>query len=383
MVWVLFNFFPECHGNSLRISLLQPAYIKGNLTDASVATNFDYCSLHNFLLLTAPLKPFCFFPGIHYPLVILLFWVSVFDFCALGQMLLLAPDSSAPRQCEQLEQHLSMLENQNAACAKGYHSVLPPQMSFGTRAPALHIYCPLLNHFLSAVEGVSDGTARGSCTDLAKDSPKFYPLEYFFGLLKLTLPLYTWIKLHQTKSALIFVLFQLHFMFLHSGSRCWEEGELRVEQQLKIQVALCSGGKKKGNLLACWGSLYLPKAKRCLQSQLCALGRAMGRQRLAPWWHLWDRGWWPPGTCCCCLPGCAWHRPKARSSAGLGCITSTAPWILSFQLEDSKSITKPGWFSWNIDLAFQCKILLSGACFHDSLFAATLCYTFGIQAINL
>lgn len=43
--------------------------------------------------------------------------------------------------------------------------------------------------------GVLDETATGSCTDLAKDSPKFYPLEYLFGLLKLIPPPYTWIKL--------------------------------------------------------------------------------------------------------------------------------------------------------------------------------------------
>lgn len=43
--------------------------------------------------------------------------------------------------------------------------------------------------------GVSDETTTGSCTDLAKHSPKFYPLEYFFGLLKLIPPPYTWIKL--------------------------------------------------------------------------------------------------------------------------------------------------------------------------------------------
>lgn len=125
-----------------------------------------------------------------------------FDVCALGQMLLLVPDSSPPWQCEQLEQHLLTLEMQNAPRVQGDTSVPPSQMSYGTHAPALHIYCPLLSPFLSAVAGVSDETITGSCADLAKDSPKFYPLDYLFGLLKLILPPYTCIKLNQTKSAL-------------------------------------------------------------------------------------------------------------------------------------------------------------------------------------
>lgn len=50
-----------------------------------------------------------------------------------------------------------------------------------------------------------------------------------------------------------------------------------MEQQLEIQVALCPGGKKC-DVLACWGCLYLPKAKKCLQSQPSALGTFPARQ---------------------------------------------------------------------------------------------------------
>lgn len=201
-------------------------------------------------------------------------------------------------------------------------------MNCGTHALALHIYCPLLSHFLSAVAAVSNKTATGSCADLAKDSLKLCPLEYLFGLLKI-LPPCTWIKINQTKSALILALFQLHFGFFTVVPVLERKGSWGWNNNWKFRLLCVLEGKNVMGWRVGAACIFLKPKNVCSPSPVhwapSQHGRAMGRERLAPWWHRWDRGWWPPGTCCCHLSGCTWHRPKAIFIAGLGGISITAP----------------------------------------------------------
>lgn len=157
-----------------------------------------------------------------------------------------------------------------------------------------------------------------------------------------------------------------------------------------IENSGCSLSWRIKSVLACCNCLYLPKACKCLQSQPWAgappqQGRAMGRWRLAPWWPLEQRLVAPRHllllSVCMCL---------AQTKGNIHCW----PWWYHRPLDFKFSVVRLNKYyknrtgflqvSLNTDLAFQYEIIfLPGACFHDSLFAATLCYTFGIQAINL
>lgn len=157
---------------------------------------------------------------------------------------------------------------------------------------------------------------------------KLCPLEYLFGLLKI-LPPCTWIKINQTKSALILALFQLHFGFFTVVPVLERKGSWGWNNNWKFRLLCVLEGKN----VMCWrvgaACIFLKPKNVCSPSPVhwapSQHGRAMGRERLAPWWHRWDRGWWPPGTCCCHLSGCTWHRSKAIFIAGLGGISITAP----------------------------------------------------------
>lgn len=130
------------------------------------------------------------------------------------------------------------------------------------------------------------------------------------------------------KSALILVLFQLHFMFLYSDSSAGRKGSSGWNNSWKFRLLSVLEEKKKSCWLVGAACIFLKPKNVCNPSHVnraCPQqGRAMGRWRLALWWHRWDRGRWPPDIWCCCHSGCGWHRAKAMSIAGLGSITITA-----------------------------------------------------------
>lgn len=161
------------------MGLLQPVYIKGNLTDACMATNFPYCSLHT-------VSQTCVFPWVHSCLVI---FSSVFNVHVLGQMLLLASDTAVPRCCEQLgAASLGITKLRPQPLQRGCKGVL----QCNSTSYELGDQHASTKHLLSLAQpllvssGSSFSTGRGvkesQVAVLAKeDALQLYPLEYLFG----------------------------------------------------------------------------------------------------------------------------------------------------------------------------------------------------------
>lgn len=180
------------------MGLLQPVYIKGNLTNACTATNFPYCSLHTISFSLHRLSNLCFPLGSFSPGNFFLFWVSVLNVHVLGQMLLLASDTSVPRHCRQL-----------GAASFGTTKPRPQPLQRSCKGV---LQCPSTSdelgeqhastkHLLSLAQpllvssGSSFSTDRGAKESQVavltkEDALQLYPLECLSGLLKLTLPPY-------------------------------------------------------------------------------------------------------------------------------------------------------------------------------------------------